>query len=145
MLEPSCCNHLGRPALYKCSEALKRLGEIITGGGKAQPEMRGHIKAIAGSQKDSMLRGGLAERAGILSAHQPRECSHPALWRNPAECVAMVRHEALKELEVSGGGFLGLAEHDVTFTDCDFGKDFSSGGVADREVGARGPVLLAAL
>ena len=57
----------------------------------------------------------------------------------------MVRHEALEELEVSGGGFLGLAEHDVTFADGDFRKNFSGGGVADREVGARGPVLLAAL
>jgi len=39
---------------------------------------------------------------------------------NPADYVAMVRHEALEELEVSGVGFLGLAEHDVTYADCYF-------------------------
>src|ERR1700736_2223261 len=98
--------------------------------------MRGRIEAIAGSQQDSPLGGGLAERAVVLSAHQPGERGHAALRRNPAEYVAMVRHEALEELEVSGGGFLGLAEHDVTFADCDFRKNFSGGGVADREVGA---------
>jgi hypothetical protein len=49
----------------------------------------------------------------------------------------MVRHEALEKLEVSSGGFLGFAEHDVTFADCDFRKNFSGGGVADREVGRR--------
>ena len=41
----------------------------------------------------------------------------------------MVRHEALEELEISRGGLLGLAEHDVTFADRDFRKNFSSGGV----------------
>src|ERR1700726_4007168 len=107
--------------------------------------MRGRIEAIAGSQQDSTLGGGLAERAVVLAAYQPGERRHAALRRNPAEYVAMVRHEALKEREVSGGGFLGLAEHDVTFADGDFRKNFSGGGVADREVGARGPVLLAAL
>src|SRR6266481_3777159 len=90
---PSCCNHLRRPALYECSEA------------------------IAGSQQDSTFGGGLAERACVLSAHQPGECGHAALRRNPAEYVAMIRHEALEELEVSGGNLLGLAEHDVTFAD----------------------------
>ena len=50
-----------------------------------------------------------------------------------------------KKLEVSNGDFPGLAEHNVTFADCDFRKNFSRGGVADREVGARVPVLLAAL
>src|SRR5579864_1959070 len=129
--EPSCTDHLGRPALYICSEALERLGEIITGGGKTQPEMRGHIKAIAGSQKDSLLCGGLAKQASVLSAHQPGECSHPALRRNPAEYVTMVRHEALKELEVSGSSLLGLAEHDITFADGNFRKNFTGGGVAD--------------
>src|SRR5882757_8633343 len=91
-----------------------------------------------------MLGGGLAERACILSAHQPGERGHAALRRNPVEYVAMVRHEALEELEVSCGRFLGLAEHDVTFADCDFRKNFSGGAVADREVGARVPVSLAA-
>src|SRR5438876_12207656 len=91
-----------------------------------------------------MLGGGLAEPAVALSAHQPGERGHAALRRNPAEYVAMVRHEALEELKVSAGGFLGLAEHDVTFADGDLRKNFSGGGVADREVGARGPVLLAA-
>src|SRR6476469_3967153 len=90
-----------------------------------------------------MLGGGLAERAGVLSAQQPGERRHAALRRNPAEHVAMVRHEALEELEVAGGGFLGLAQHDVTFADCDFRKNFSGGGVAAGKVGARGPVLLA--
>src|SRR5260221_13198408 len=92
-----------------------------------------------------MLGGGLAERAVVLSAHQPGKRGHAALRRNPAEYVAMVRHEALEELEVSGGSFLGLAEHDVTFADWDFGKNFSGGGVRDREVGARRPVLQAGL
>src|SRR5882724_5167447 len=107
--------------------------------------MRVHIEAIAGSQQDSTLSGGLAEWEVVLSAHQPGERGHAALRRNPSEYVAMVRHEALEELEVSRGDFLGLAEHDVTFADCDFRKNFSGGAVADREVGARGPVLLAAL
>src|SRR3977135_3584296 len=107
--------------------------------------MRGSIEAITGSQQDSTLGRGLAELAGIFSVKQPGERGHAALRRNPSEYVAMVRHEALEELEVSGGGLLGLAEHDVTFADCDFRKNFSGGGVADREVGAGGPVLLAAL
>jgi hypothetical protein len=64
---------------------------------------------------------------------------------NPSEYVAMVRHEAFKELEVSAGSFLGLAEHHVTFADCDFRENLSGGAVADGEVGARVPVLLAAL
>ena len=51
------------------------------------------------------------------------------------EYVAMVRHKALEELEVSGRGFLGLAEYDLSFADCDFRKNFSGGGVRDREVG----------
>ena len=66
---PSCCDHLHRPALYECSEAVERLGEIVAGGGKAQAEMRGHIEAIAGSQQDSTLSRGLAKRAVVLSAH----------------------------------------------------------------------------
>src|SRR6202047_4976776 len=90
-------------------------GEIGSGGGEAQAEMRGRIEAIAGSQQDSTLGGGLAERAVVLSAHQPGERGHAALRRNPAEYVAMIRHEAFEGLEVSGGCFLGLAEHDVTF------------------------------
>src|SRR5437868_14841718 len=77
--------------------------------------MRGHIEAIAGSQQDSTLSSCLAERAVVLSADQPGERGHAALRRNPAEYVAMVRHEALEEPEVLGGGFLGLAEHDGTF------------------------------
>ena len=107
--------------------------------------MRGRIEAIAGSQQDSTLSRSLAKRAVVLSAHQPGERGHAALRWNPAEYVAMVRHEALEKLEVSGGGFLGPAEHDVTFADCNFRKNFPGGGVADREVGARVPVLLAAL
>src|SRR5271165_6329043 len=96
---PSCCDHLRRPALYECSEAVERFGEIVSGGGKAQAEMWGLVEAIAGSQQDSVLGGGLAERAGVFSAHQPRERGHAALRRNPVEQVAMVGHEALKELE----------------------------------------------
>src|SRR5438309_1658692 len=92
-----------------------------------------------------MLSSGLAERVGVLSAQQPEERGHAALRRDPPQYVTMAGHESLQELEVSGGDFLGLAEHDVTFADCDFGKNFSSGGVRDREVGARGPVLLATL
>src|SRR5579864_7480716 len=57
----------------------------------------------------------------------------------------MVGHEVLEQLEVAGGEFLRLAEHDVTFPDCDFRENFASGGVRDRKVGACGPVLLAAL
>src|SRR6202171_5899369 len=92
-----------------------------------------------------MLGGGLAEPAVVLTAHQPGEGGHAALRRNPAKYVAMVGHEALEELEIASGDFLGLAEHNVTFADCDFRKNFSGGGVADREVGARSPILLAAL
>src|SRR6478609_6344445 len=106
--------------------------------------MRWRIEAIAGSQQDSVLRGGLAERAVLLSAQQPRERGHAALRRNPAKYVAMVHHETLEQFEVAGCDFVGLAEHDVTFADRDFRKNLSGGGVADREVGARGPVLLAA-
>src|SRR5258707_804047 len=50
---PSCCDQLRRPTLYECSEAVKRLGEIVSGGGKAQAEMRRRIEAIAGSEQDS--------------------------------------------------------------------------------------------
>src|SRR5215472_237017 len=141
----SCCYHLRCLALYECSEAVDRLGEIVSGRGKAEAEMRGRIEAIAGSQQDSMLGGGLTKRAVGLTAHQPGEHGHAALRRNPAEYVAMVRHKPLEELEVSGGGFLGLAEHDVTFADCDFRKNFPGGGIGDREVGACSPVLPAAL
>src|SRR6476646_4494909 len=142
---PSCCNHLRRPALYECPKAVKRFGETVSSRGKTQAEILGRIKAIAGSQKDSTLGSGLTERAGVLSAHQPGEGGHAASRRNPAEQVAMIGHEALEQLEVSGGGFLRLAEHDVTFADCDFRKNFSGGGIGDREVGSRIPVLLAAL
>src|SRR5690348_17819829 len=55
----------------------------------------------------------------------------------------MVGHEALEQLEVSGGEFPGLAEHDVTFADSDFRKNFAGSSVRDREVGACSPVLLA--
>src|SRR5258708_12445192 len=92
-----------------------------------------------------MLGGGLAEPAVALSAHQPGERGHAALRRNPAEYVAMVSHEALEELEIAAGCFLRFPEHDVTFADCDLRENFSRGGVADGEGGARGPVLLAAL
>src|SRR6266540_4453732 len=106
----SCCDHLRRPALYECSEAVERLGEIVSGGGKAQAEMRGRIEAIAGSQQDSALGGGLAERAVVLSAHQPGERGHAALRRNPAEYVARFALKALESLKVWGGAFLGLPE-----------------------------------
>src|SRR6202007_1887165 len=104
-------------------------GEIVSGGGKAQAEMRGHVEAIAGSQQDSPFGGAPAEPSVVLSAHQPGESGHAALRRNPAEYIGMVRHEALQELEVSRGGLLGLAEHDVTLADCNFGKNLSSAGV----------------
>jgi len=32
---PSSCDHLRRPALYECSEAVERLREIVSGGGEA--------------------------------------------------------------------------------------------------------------
>src|SRR5258708_40248898 len=92
-----------------------------------------------------MLGGGLAEPAVALSAHQPGERGHAALRRNPAEYVAMISHEALDELEIAGGCFLRLPEHDVTFAGCDLREYFSRGGVPVVEVGARGPALLAAL
>src|ERR1700761_2783091 len=88
----SCCDYLRRPALYECSEAVERLGEIVSGGGKAQAEVRGRIEAIAGSQQDSTLCGGLAERAGVLPAYQPGKRGHPSLRGNPAEYIAMFRH-----------------------------------------------------
>src|SRR5215469_11040157 len=91
-----------------------------------------------------MLGGGRAERAVGLSAHQPGECGHTASRRDPAEYVAMLGHEGLEKLEVSRGGFLSLAEHDVVLADCDFRKNLSGGVVADREVGACSPVPLAA-
>src|SRR5215471_17483597 len=65
----SCRDHIRRPALYECSEAVERLGEIVFRRGKAQPKMRGRIETIAGSQQDSTLGGGLAKRAVVLSAH----------------------------------------------------------------------------
>jgi hypothetical protein len=65
----SCCGHLRRPALDECSKAVERHGEIVSGGGKAQAEMRGRVEAIAGSQQDFTLGGGLAERSGVFSAH----------------------------------------------------------------------------
>src|ERR1700730_5527642 len=92
-----------------------------------------------------MLGGGLAEPAVALSAHQPGERGHAALRRNPAEYVAMVCHEALEEFEIAGGYFLRFPEHDLTFADCDLRENLSRSGVADGEVGPRGPVLLAAL
>ena len=141
----SCCGHLRRPALDECSKAVERLGEIVSGRGKAQAEMRGRFEAIARSEQGSTLGGGLAERSGVLSAHQPGEGGHAALRRNPAEYVAMLRHETLEELEVSGGDLLSLAEHGVAFANCDLRKNLSGSGVRDGEVGARGPVLLAAL
>ena len=134
---PSCGDHLRRPALYECSEEVERLGKIVSGSGKARAEMRWRIEAIAGSQEDSTLGGGLAERAVVLSVHQPRERGHAALRRNPVKCVAMVRHEALEELEVSLRDFVGLAEHDVTVADRDFRENLSCGGGADSEVCAR--------
>ena len=79
------------------------MGEIVSRGGKAQAEVRRRIEAIAGSQQDSTFGGGPAEPAVVLSAKQPGECGHPALRRNPAEYLAVVRHEAFEELEVSGG------------------------------------------
>jgi hypothetical protein len=45
----SRCHHLRRPALHERSETIERLGEIVSGGGEAQAEMRGRIEAIAGS------------------------------------------------------------------------------------------------
>jgi hypothetical protein len=121
----SCCGHLRRPALDECSKAVERLGEIVSGGCKAQAEMRRRVEAIARSQQDLTLGGGLAERSGVPSAHQPGESGHAALRRNPAEYVAMVRHEALEQLEVSGGDFLSLAEHGVAFANCDLRKNLS--------------------
>src|SRR5438874_11709113 len=109
----SGCDHLRRPALYECSEAVERLGEIVSGGGKAQAEMRGRIEAIAGSQQDSALGGSLAEWPGILSTHQPGECCHATLRRNPAEHVAMLRHEGIEEFEVSTSNLLGLAKYNI--------------------------------
>lgn len=127
----SCCDHLHRPALYECPEAVERLGEVVSGGGKPQAEMRGRIEAISGSQQNSTLGGGLAERAVVFSAHQPGERRHATLPRNPAEYVTMVRHEALEQREIPSGDFLGLAEHDITFADCNFRKNFPGGRVAD--------------
>src|ERR1700745_220430 len=92
-----------------------------------------------------MLGSGRAESAVALSAHQPGKHGHAALRRNPAEYVAMVGDEALEELEIASGCFLRFPEHDVTIADCDLRENLSGGGVADGEVGARGPVLLAAL
>src|SRR5262249_15400377 len=130
---------------YECSEAVEGFGEIVSGGGEAEAEMRGGIEAVAGSEQDSMLGGGLAERAVVLATYEPGERGHAALRRNPAEHVGMTRHEAIKEFQILGGGFMGLAEHGVTFADGDFRKNFSSGVVGDGEGGARIPVLLAAL
>ena len=57
----------------------------------------------------------------------------------------MIRHKTPEELEISGGGFLGLAKHHVTFADRDLRKYLSGAGVGDREVGTSIPVLLAPL
>src|SRR5690348_10954907 len=107
--------------------------------------MRGCIEAIPGREQNSMLGGGLTESTVVLSAQEPGECGHAALRRNPAEYITMVRHEAVEELQVSASGFLRLAEHNVSFSDCDFRQDLSRRGVRDREVSARVPVLSSAL
>src|SRR6185437_8773110 len=146
MLRPSSCrDHLRGPTLHDCSQAVKRGGELIASSGKADAEILGRVKAIAGRQQGSTLRGGLAERARVLSAQQPGKRGHAALWGNPAEHIAMVRHEVLEQPEVPSCGFLGLAEHDIAFADSDFRKNLSRGGVGDGEIGARSPVLPAAL
>src|SRR5580704_15257379 len=72
-------DHLRRPAFDECSEAVECLGEIVSGSREAQAKMRGCIEAIARSQQDSMLGGGLAERTIIFSAQQPGKRSHPTL------------------------------------------------------------------
>src|SRR6185369_13384214 len=97
----SCCDHSCLPGFYERSESVEGVGEIVSGGGEAEAEMRGCVEAIAGSEQDSALGGGLAERALLFSAHQPWEGGHAALRRNPAKHVAMVAHEALEQLEVS--------------------------------------------
>src|SRR5215469_74391 len=137
-------NHSCRPALHESSETIERLGEVLSGGGEAQTEMRGHIEAIAGRQQDAMLGGSLAERALMFSAHQPGERGHAALRRDPAEHVAVVRQKSFEQLEVSRGGGLGLAQNNIALANGDFGKNLAGGGVGDRKVGARVPVLLAA-
>jgi hypothetical protein len=90
--------------------------------------MRGRIEAIAESQQVPRFSSGLAERAVVLRAHQPGKRGHAALRTNAADYVAMLSREALQDLEVSGGGFLSPAEHDATFADGDFRKNFSRGG-----------------
>src|SRR5581483_6344891 len=107
--------------------------------------MRGSIEAIAGSQQDSMLGGGLAERAGVLSTEQPRECRHASLRRNPSEYVAMLRHKVVEQFEVSGGEFLGFAEDDVAVAYRNFRKNLARNRIGDREVSASVPILLAPL
>ena len=56
----------------------------------------------------------------------------------------MLCHETLEQFEISRGNFLGLAKHDIALADCNFGKNFSRSRVGNGEVGARGPILLAA-
>src|ERR1041384_3764692 len=92
-----------------------------------------------------MLSSGLAEWPGIVSTHQPRKRSHAALRRDPAEYVTMFRHEVLQEFKVSGSGFLRLSENNVPFADGYFRKNFAGSAVGNGEIGARVPVLLAAL
>jgi len=86
--------------------------------------MGGRIEAIAGRQQDPTLGGGLAEGALVLSTQQPGKCGHAAVRRDPAEHLTMLRHEAVKELEVSGGDGLRLAQDDVTLSDSYFRKNF---------------------
>src|SRR5689334_22614861 len=107
--------------------------------------MRRHVKAITRRQQDSTLGCSLAERTSVLSVDEPGESGHATLRRNPANYIAVFRHEAFQQLQILARRFLRLSEYDITLTDGGLRKYFSRSAVADREVSASGPVLLAAL
>src|SRR5436190_1982526 len=105
--------------------------------------MRGHVETISRCQQNSARGCGPAKGACVLAVQQPREGRHSALRADPAENIAMRRHEAIQLLEIPAGSFLRLPENGGVVPDRDLGEDFSRSAVADREIGAGGPVLLA--
>src|SRR5580765_8970089 len=105
--------------------------------------MRGHVETISGYQQNSALGCGLAERACVLAVEEPREGRHSALRADPAENVAVGSHEAIQMPQILAGSFPGLPENRGVVADRDLGEDFPRSAVADGEIGAGGPVLLA--
>ena len=71
------------------------------------------VETIAGSEQDPAIRRGLTERAVVFSVHQPGERGHAALRPKPSQHLAMIRHKAVKKLEVWAGDFLSFDKHSI--------------------------------